>query len=128
MSGHMIFKKAIPYICHIEQRAHFSSAIPKLKKKGVLLISSKRSELDHYLGTYYDKLVEVPLASKGWNHSKAKNDYFTVLPIPEEIKEETHSFMEFGIHTEVIEALKRYDIKSATEFQSRAYPTIYRGT
>ena len=112
----------------IDQRTHYYSTVPKLKgKKGPLLISCKRPEYNHHLETFYDKLDEVPLCSKGWTHSKAKNDYFTVLPIPDEYEQETYSFMEFGINSLVIDALKEQGIKTATEFQAKAIVTLQRG-
>ncbi|KAJ8942905.1 hypothetical protein NQ314_009880 [Rhamnusium bicolor] len=106
----------------------FLSTIPKIKKKsGQPLISCKRKLLDHYNSTYYNKLDEVPLASKGWNHSKAKGDYFTVLPILENVAENSCSFRKLGLHVDLVNALKKEDIENATEFQSRAIPTIQSG-
>lgn len=128
MSGRVMYKKLLPNIYQIEQVAKHSSALPKFKSQnGPLFISCQRKELDHYLNTQYGKFDEVPLASKGWNHNKAKNDYFTVLPLPNEHEEDSHSFLELGIHTMVIDALKSRDIKKATAFQCNAIHTIQKG-
>lgn len=128
MPGRILCNKLLRCFCDIKQSARYSSAVPKLRsKQGPLLISCKRKDYNYYLGTHYDKLDEVPLASKGWNHSKSKNDYFTVLPIPTEYDEDSHLFTEFGIHNLVIDRLKTQGIEKATEFQSRAIPTIHKG-
>lgn len=111
----------------IENRANFASALPKRMQKGPQVIACKRSELDFYLGTRYDKLDDVPLASRGWNHSKAKYDYFTILPTPDEISEKTYPFEELGIDSRIINSLKEYGINRATDFQTRAIGTIQKG-
>ncbi|XP_018560863.1 probable ATP-dependent RNA helicase DDX28 isoform X2 [Anoplophora glabripennis] len=113
---------------NFENGANFYSTVPKIKNKNdQLLISCKRKQLDHYSSTYYSKLEEVPLASKGWNHSKAKNDFFTVHPFVDKIPEETYSFQECGLNKDIISVLNKQDIKKATEFQYRAITTIESG-
>lgn len=111
----------------MENRANFASALPKRMQKGPQVIACKRSELDFYLGTRYDKLDDVPLASRGWNHSKAKYDYFTIFPTPDEVSEETYPFEELGIDSRIVNSLKDYGINRATDFQSRAIETIQKG-
>lgn len=107
----------------------YSAASPKVSRKNVgpLLISCKRSDYNHYYSFYYDKLDEVPLASKGWTHSKAKGDFFTINPFTEDYEEITYSFSEFGIREEVIEALKTEGINHATDFQNKAFEAIGSG-
>lgn len=109
------------------QSALLSQAVPKLKKKGrELLISCKRSNLNHYAGVNYGKLDEVPLASKGWAHSKSNGDVFTVNKL-EDIKSPTYSFRDVGIHPNLIPVLKNLCIKELTEFQYRAINEIRLG-
>ncbi|CAG9764690.1 unnamed protein product [Ceutorhynchus assimilis] len=129
MSSRAFSRKTIKSLFTIQQKIWYSSALPKCKGKqesGSLLISCKRKEYDHYSGTYYDKLEEIPLASKGWTNNKARHDHFTVYPLPDNI-EERHSFTEYGINRQIIDELKNYGIKNATEFQHRAIPTIQQG-
>lgn len=111
----------------LENRANFASALPKQLQKGPQVIACKRRELDFYLGTRYDKLDEVPLASRGWNHSRAKYDYFTILPTPDEVSEKVYPFEEVGINNHIINSLKVYGINYATDFQARAIETIQKG-
>ncbi|XP_056630984.1 probable ATP-dependent RNA helicase DDX28 [Diorhabda sublineata] len=114
-------------IKEVFQSAFLSQAVPKLKKKGRdLLISCKRSNLNHYAGVYYSKLDEVPLASKGWAHSKSRGDVFTVNKL-EDVKTPTYSFQDVGIHTSLIPVLKNLNIKTLTEFQYRAINEIRLG-
>ncbi|XP_066248009.1 probable ATP-dependent RNA helicase DDX28 [Euwallacea similis] len=131
MSGRVLFSHTCKTLfSNLEHRSNFASAVPKFKNKlgkGPLLISCKRKEYDYYAGTLYNQLDEVPLASKGWNHSKAKNDYFTLLPLTNDIQDEFYPFEESGVPTSVIEALKGYNIHNATEFQTRAIASIKKG-
>lgn len=113
---------------YLECGTNFYSTVPKLKDRGgPLLISCKRKKLDHYSSMCYGKLDEVPLASKGWNHSKAKDDFFTVHPLLDKSPEETYSFQECGLNNDLITALKKQYITNATEFQYRAINTIESG-
>lgn len=111
------------------RQANFSSVLPITKESGPeQLISCKRKELDFYTSAAYDRSEEVPLASKGWRHSKAKGDYFTVLPIKGCSDETTFSFRELGIQTDIIDVLKSNSIINATEFQYRAIQGIQSGS
>lgn len=113
---------------YLEFGTNFYSTVPKLKdKSGQLLISCKRKKFDHYSSMYYSKLDEVPLVSKGWNHSKAKGDFFTVHPLSDNIPEEKYSFPECGLNNDLISTLQKQDIINATEFQYRAITTIDSG-
>nr|XP_023026047.1 probable ATP-dependent RNA helicase DDX28 isoform X1 [Leptinotarsa decemlineata] len=106
----------------------FSTTIPKVKnKKGELVISCKRNELNHYSSVHYGNLDEVPLASKGWNHSKAKGDFFTVLPSQNQPEENMYSFNDMGIHKNIIDVMKKEGIDKATEFQYRAVEGVRSG-
>ncbi|KAG5883915.1 hypothetical protein JTB14_032138 [Gonioctena quinquepunctata] len=90
----------------------YSTAVSKVKRKtGQLLIGCKRKQLDHYSSYFYGKLDEVPLASKGWNHSKSKEDFFTIHPIQDVFKDTTFSFEKLGIHANIIETLKKEEYK-----------------
>lgn len=97
------------------------------RARGPLLVSCKRSELDHYHGTEWGKLEEVPLASKGWNHGKARNDHFTILPLPQEEGAPGRPFGDLGIDRRMVAALQSYNIVRATQFQEEAVATLLRG-
>lgn len=112
----------------LQERRYFSPAL-KLShnKKGSIVISCKRKEYDHYTSYAYNSLDEVPLASKGWTHSKSKGDFFTVHPVLDDIDEPTYSFKQLEIHPDLINALKAEEILNATEFQVRAINAIRTG-
>lgn len=108
---------------------YYSTTAPKIKtNKNTLLISCKQKKLDYYLGSTYNKLDEVSLASKGWLHSKSKGDYFTIIPISKQEDEgEGCLFSNLGINKLIIDALKNIKIKEATSFQTKAITTVQRG-
>ncbi|KAJ8950858.1 hypothetical protein NQ318_011154 [Aromia moschata] len=99
------------------------STFPK-DKNGQLIISCKRKYLDHYSSMYFSKLDEVPLASKGWNHSKSKDDQFTIYPLLNYLEEE---YQNLGYIVILLTPLKKQNIRSATEFQAKAITTIQSG-
>lgn len=102
-----------------------SSSVPKPKiRENTCIISCKRSKFDYYMHTVYNKLDEIPLASKGWTHNKSKGDFFTVHPFCKEDKETSVSFTTFGFNPALINALKTQNIEQATEFQREAMPLV----
>ncbi|XP_044254909.1 probable ATP-dependent RNA helicase DDX28 [Tribolium madens] len=105
-------------ICKSQAKAF--SGLPKLKRtEAPCIISCKRPKLNHYLNMIYDNFEEIPLASKGWNHSKSKGDIFTVNPLSTP-NEETIPFHLLNIDSNLIEALKKRNIQSATTYQANA--------
>ncbi|KAJ8912255.1 hypothetical protein NQ315_008846 [Exocentrus adspersus] len=127
MSARIVrFNKLLKF--NSECGVNFYSTSPKFNKKsGQLVISCKRKNLNFYSCMHYGQLDDVPLASKGWNHSKSKGDFFTVLPILDGLPEETCSFKDCGLNDELINALNAQGINKATEFQFRAISTIESG-
>ncbi|KAL1500803.1 hypothetical protein ABEB36_006245 [Hypothenemus hampei] len=119
--------RCIPF--RLLQQRGLALARPKVKRDSQLLISCKRSELNHYVGTVFNSLDEVPLASKGWNHSKSKNDHFTILPIisDQQSRETKQPFSNFQFDQRLVKVLESYNIKHATTFQSEAIPSVFQG-
>lgn len=114
-------------ITHCESK-HFSTAVPKVNEPKRLIISCKRKHYNFYSNTHYEKFDETILASKGWNHSKSKRDFFTVHPNLEECYEHVTPFAELdGIHPVLVEALHKQGIKDATDFQRQAISTVAQG-
>lgn len=91
-----------------------------------LLVTCKNKKLNHYLETNYNNLDTIPLASKGWNHSKSRGDFFSINPIAEDHKLESKSFKELNIHPELKSLLKKENVKEATGFQAVAIPEVFK--
>lgn len=97
------------------------------KPGGSLIISCKRSELNHYSSVHYNSFDNIPLASKGWKHSKSTEDFFTVHPFKENDFNNAYRFQELGLHPDIIKALLREKIHEATEFQYKAFNAVGAG-
>lgn len=95
------------------------------KPDGTVIISCKHSHLDHY-SVHSNKFDAVPLASKGWKHSKAVGDYFIVHPFKENCNN-TYTFGQLGLHPNIINTLSTEKINEATEFQFRANQAVQTG-
>ena len=48
------------------------------KKKGPLVISCKKPQLNHHLGQTYSNFKSHMLASAGWKKRQSKGDYFVI--------------------------------------------------
>ncbi|CAG9840162.1 unnamed protein product [Diabrotica balteata] len=97
------------------------------KQSPSLLISCKRKKLNYYAGVHYSKFDEIPLASKGWNHTKSKGDFFLINRLKNE-KNQTYSFDELNIHPKIKDALKIEEIRELTEFQARSINEVRKGS
>lgn len=95
------------------------------KSEGNVIISCKNPELNHY-SVHYNKFDVVPLASKGWKHSKSVGDYFVVHPHRENL-DNVYTFGELGLHRNIIDILKAQKITKATEFQYQASQAVQAG-
>ncbi|KAL3265906.1 hypothetical protein HHI36_010096, partial [Cryptolaemus montrouzieri] len=95
-------------------------------QSGHCVITCKNKKLNHYLGTRYNNLDTIPLASKGWGHSKSKGDFFIINPVPDsDYKKPYIPFTELHIKPELIKTLKREGIKAATQFQAEVIPDMF---
>ncbi|RZF39664.1 hypothetical protein LSTR_LSTR001185 [Laodelphax striatellus] len=107
---------------------------PKTKRNGVPIIKCKRPEFNHYRGDNYAKFEVVPLASNGWNRSKAKGDYFTIDACPEKEAREAlfwyynnAGFADLGLSQEIVDGLEKNEIKKPTKIQVDAIPVLMAG-
>ncbi|CAH0561265.1 unnamed protein product [Brassicogethes aeneus] len=105
------------------------SAEPQVKpEKPRCIISSHRTKLNHYTNTEYLKFTEIPLISKGWNHSKSKNDSFTIHPVDvDEHREEMHDLEEMGLNEDLRKVLRTWNVEKATDLQYRSFPAVLNG-
>ncbi|EFA01460.2 ATP-dependent RNA helicase vasa, isoform A-like Protein [Tribolium castaneum] len=111
--------KQLLTICKPQTR--LLSGLPKLKQtEAPCVISSRRPRLNHYLNMIYQNFDEIPLVSKGWNHSKSKGDSFTVKPVSTP-DAQTIPLNSLNIDSKLIEALKKRNIETATDFQANAF-------
>lgn len=97
------------------------------EQKGSLIISCKRSNLNHYSSVHYNTFDNIPLASKGWKHSKSTGDFFTVHPYKDNCDNSVYKFQELGLHPDIIKTLLSEKIYEATEFQYKAYNAVGAG-
>lgn len=54
------------------------------KNNNAAIIKCKRNEFNFYDdGTEFTKFDAIPIASKGWHSPKARDDFFTIMPVLE---------------------------------------------
>lgn len=99
----------------------------KIKIKPRAIITCKRSKYDFYENQIFGKFSEVPLASKGWQHTKSKGDYFVIHRNLDDYDKPVIPWQEIGIHPKLIEILNNEGITHATSFQQEAMPAIHKG-
>lgn len=97
------------------------------EQNGQLIISCKHPHLNHSSSVHYDTFNTVPLASKGWRHSKSVGDFFTVHPYKDNLNNDVYKFQDVGLHPNIIKALSAEKINEATEFQFRANQAVGAG-
>ncbi|KAK4887552.1 hypothetical protein RN001_003823 [Aquatica leii] len=102
-------------------------AYRRKEETGSLIISCKRTEYNHYSNQKYNHLDEVVLASKGWNHSKSKGDYFIVNPNPTPPNDEKVSLNDVDINHNIRNCLFDQNIHQLTSFQNEVFNTILQG-
>lgn len=102
-------------------------------KKKLPIISCKRPEFNHYEGQSYSKFEGVKLASKGWLHSKSKNDYFIVYgnankkAETEEREGYRKSFDEIGLCDELKDVVSHLGYTLPTAIQAKSFSPIIEG-
>ncbi|KAJ3646333.1 hypothetical protein Zmor_023925 [Zophobas morio] len=118
--------KTVSTVCR-NQTCTFSG-LPEMKPvEARCIISCKRKHLNHHEHMIYNNLDEIPLISKGWNHSKSKGDSFVIHRIESKcLEEEMVPFNLLDIDSRLIEALSNRDIKKATSYQAKAIPLMNR--
>ncbi|KRT78758.1 helicase, partial [Oryctes borbonicus] len=88
------------------------------------VITCKNKKLNFYSNQVYDKLDNVPLASKGWTHNKSRGDHFTILPNLDDFDKPNVDFRDLNINPLLIEVLNKENITLATSYQSEAIPVV----
>ncbi|KAK2577000.1 hypothetical protein KPH14_011962 [Odynerus spinipes] len=114
----------------------------RLKKRGVKnetqiidktktpIIACKRPILNFYKGQTYSKFETIPLASKGWLHSKAKGDSFIIYPEMEQQYDQTipePNFENYSLHSSLYDRLEDLGYSKPLQIQEQAIPKILNG-
>lgn len=122
-------RKILHKIIYVAQEQHCNASIqPKvISSTQNFIISSKRKSYNMHKDQTYNKFDEIPLVSKGWNHSKSKGDYFIIHSDMEEYDKPINSFHDINVHPKLIEALQTMEITHATHIQSKTIPQIRSG-
>lgn len=100
-------------------------------KKRIPLITCKNSQFDLYLNEKKKRVEnsdEIILASKGWQHYKAKGDYFTIHPtaLAEEVLAGAEEFSNFDLDQKLVKNLEeKHDITKATKIQVECMREIF---
>ncbi|XP_075225253.1 putative ATP-dependent RNA helicase Dbp21E2 isoform X2 [Lycorma delicatula] len=105
-----------------------------IKSPEKVIIKCKRPEFNHYKNQMYDKFSTLLLASKGWNRSKSRGDYFTINIFPEKSERESfhwdenvNNFHDIGLNKILVECLEKQGIIRPTKIQVDAIPVIIGG-
>lgn len=111
--------KNIAYASHVALK-------PKTNEKEII-ISCRRKEYNFYKDEKYTKFDEIALASKGWNHSKAKGDFFVIHPFNNYHEEIYKPITELNYNASLVKSLQDQNIDALTSFQYDAANIIYNG-
>ena len=102
----------------------------KTKEKREPLISCQNSKLNFYLNDRNRKQIdqsEIVLASKGWQHYKAKGDYFIIHQKKDasDILKDAPEYKSLGLNPVLVKNLdEKHDITKATKLQQEAIQEI----
>lgn len=97
-------------------------------KKRIPLVTCKNKQLNLFLNAKRVKNDEIVLASKGWQHYKAKGDHFTIHPTADasDILKDAPEFSSFGLDEKLVQNLEeKHDITRATKLQIDAMKQIF---
>jgi ATP-dependent RNA helicase DDX28 len=97
-------------------------------KKRIPLVTCKNKQLNLFLNEDRIKEKEIVLASKGWQHYKAKGDHFTIHPTADasDILKDGKEFNSFGLEEKLVQNLEeKHDITIATKLQMNAMEEIF---
>lgn len=103
----------------------------KVKENKTPLISSKNSKLNLYLEDLNKKKIsqeEITLASKGWQHYKAKGDYFIIHQTKDasDILKDAPEFKSLSLNPGLVKNLdEKHDVTKATKLQLETMKEIF---
>ncbi|CAH1396753.1 unnamed protein product [Nezara viridula] len=108
--------------------------LQKKEKKKDVIIKCNRPEFNHYKNQKYEKLKAIPLASKGWHHSKSNGDHFSIRIFNEDYnindhfwEESVDNFNALKLDDLLIDALERLGFSRPTKIQADSIPVILSG-
>lgn len=103
---------------------------PIVKKKETPIITCRQPALIFYKGQTYSKFEPIPLATKGWNHTKAKGDHIFIFPEKKSIQNESiqePSFEKFNLQPALYDRLQDIGLLQPLEIQEKAIDKILDG-
>ncbi|XP_022913498.1 probable ATP-dependent RNA helicase DDX28 [Onthophagus taurus] len=106
---------------------NFTLQTRRYKSSNPPIITCFRKDFNMYQNTTYEKLKEIPLASKGWAHRKAAGDYFMIHAQQDNYDKPSINFNELNIQNSLIKVLNYNNIEQATSFQANTIPVIQSG-
>lgn len=115
------------------QSIAFASTTASSKNKPIPLITCKNTKLNLMLKDVNKpkKSQEIELASKGWQHYKAKGDHFILHPVRNVVDSNlvnSKEFSELGLNEKLVQNInEKHDIKRATKLQVDAIEQLMQG-
>lgn len=112
-------------LLRVHRIACYSTAATKVEQqKPIPLITCKNTKFNLFLNDVVDTKTEVVLASKGWQHYKAKGDHFIIHPVKELDKSKSKSsktFEQLELDQRIVENMRNVqDIVNPTVEQEEA--------
>lgn len=112
-------------LLRVNRIACYSTAATKVEQlKPIPLITCKNTKFNLFLNDVVDTKAEVALASKGWQHYKAKGDHFVIHPVKELDKSKSKSsktFEQLELDQRIVENMRNVqDIVNPTVEQEEA--------
>ncbi|UJR23006.1 hypothetical protein I4U23_026032 [Adineta vaga] len=94
------------------------------------VVACKRSEFNHYPGREYKHMTDKHVASGAWQHRLSKGDFFTIdhhFKNPSWSQSTVPTFEQLDCKPELIELLRKVNIRQPTSTQSRVIPELRTG-
>lgn len=109
---------------------YFASTVSPSTKR-IPLITCKNKEFDLYLNEnkkHVEPGEEIKLASKNWQHYKAKGDFFVIHPTrsPQDVLIEAEDFSQLDLDKKLVNNLyEKHEITKATKIQVDCMKEIF---
>lgn len=115
----------------IKSRSVALASTAAQKSQPIPIITCKNTKFNLFAGDDIDPKAPLELASKGWQHHKAKGDYFTIHPSREVIEsnlKDSVDFSELELNETLVKNLdEKHGIRKATKLQKDAIAEILQG-